>query len=274
MASLSVQEHETREFGGDLGSGGEPQSHERVAGTPGDITHNLPASTTRMVEQRRRDVFPFLELPAELRVRIYELLLAPAPRGVPDYLDKPIQRCVIYEATRAHSKFREIAILRACKQIHAEATDVLYSNATFSIRTSTVVGKGVMARNDIPFQGGGIDRSRIQKLRIEIEFVSTPVRFCVHLVDKIGSTFNKMRNLRQLRIMPMHASSLNMSNVDQRKVLVALAQAVPEGVDVTWGLPAEERRDRQYRGRNFLQGEVLREIVGSQGQAAVSGSAA
>ncbi|KAF2138867.1 uncharacterized protein K452DRAFT_194578, partial [Aplosporella prunicola CBS 121167] len=81
---------------------------------------------------------PFLRLPAELRNEIYSLLLT-SPT-IPA-LQRKAARCTTYSAARALPRADiHPAILQTCRQIHAEATPMLYGRNTFAAHPSLLSG--------------------------------------------------------------------------------------------------------------------------------------
>ncbi|KAI8962196.1 hypothetical protein F5Y11DRAFT_200375 [Daldinia sp. FL1419] len=84
-----------------------------------------------------RASFPLLELPFELRLEIYELLLCS-----PDYIIISSGRRQIYwyrpqlpafELRRLPHRMPHVELLRTCKQVNAEATHVLYGRNRFLV---------------------------------------------------------------------------------------------------------------------------------------------
>lgn len=65
--------------------------------------------------------FRFLDLPSEIRIRIYELVLL-----LPD-------RLVDLDPTNTRLVLPRLQCFRACKQMHAEAADVFYGDQTFRL---------------------------------------------------------------------------------------------------------------------------------------------
>jgi hypothetical protein len=162
------------------------------------VKNNLQVVAVRVTEQCRKDLLPILELPAELRVRIYELLLVTLPRHDPgDLGHKPCLLNHIHEALSSYAALPETTILRVCKQIHMEAKDVLYSHTTFEIVTPSVVFSAEVLKADV---SNGINLLRVRKLRFEILLVHAPAYLMLPLVSKIFSTFKGMQHLRRLQI--------------------------------------------------------------------------
>ena len=64
----------------------------------------------------KRDIFPFLGLPAELRNRIYE--------------DALYRDC-------ASGRLAAVALLRVCQQINSEAKEIIYEESAFSVDVTT-----------------------------------------------------------------------------------------------------------------------------------------
>ncbi|KAI5368062.1 hypothetical protein Slin15195_G031960 [Septoria linicola] len=79
------------------------------------MTDQAPPNSAQITQQSCR----FLELPAELRIVIYELVLLQD-----DSVD--------ITATMEGSHFRDPPLLRTCCQISLEATPIYYSHNTFS----------------------------------------------------------------------------------------------------------------------------------------------
>ncbi|MCJ1477865.1 hypothetical protein MMC13_006538 [Lambiella insularis] len=79
------------------------------------------------------NTFPFLQLPPELRNRVYAYLFA-NPTGTKEWAIEPI----LFPGDRRSPELRRlgkgIAMLRVCKAIHAEAPSVLYGQNTFWFR--------------------------------------------------------------------------------------------------------------------------------------------
>ncbi|KAF4628563.1 hypothetical protein G7Y89_g9590 [Cudoniella acicularis] len=78
--------------------------------------------TTSRIETE--NIFSFMELPAELRLKIYRnLLVCSAPISIP-FSESPADKAPSYPS---------VAILGTCKLINEEATPILYSNNDFLI---------------------------------------------------------------------------------------------------------------------------------------------
>nr|OQO29000.1 hypothetical protein B0A51_03582 [Rachicladosporium sp. CCFEE 5018] len=81
-----------------------------------------------------------LALPPELRLRIYEALLPPGHcyfRIYPAvYIHREADR-LVPRAAGLEQSVRDVALLRTCRQVHAEATPVLYDHTIFDIMFGT-----------------------------------------------------------------------------------------------------------------------------------------
>jgi hypothetical protein len=92
------------------------------------LTQSLGMSNPTLMTRRSESARSFLELPAEMRNQIYELLFS---------RDEPIR----LRASRLDTALRYsmvhavpgISILSSCRQVHAEATAILYSQNAFQI---------------------------------------------------------------------------------------------------------------------------------------------
>ena len=85
-----------------------------------------------LLQKPGRDYFPFFELPAELRVTIYEMLLVQSkPIALASYTDESYEE----EATRAELKARldGARLLRTSRQVRAEALCTFYARNDFVV---------------------------------------------------------------------------------------------------------------------------------------------
>jgi hypothetical protein len=92
------------------------------------LTQSLGMSYPTLMTRRSESARSFLELPAEMRNQIYELLFL---------RDEPIRlRASRLDTASRYSMVHAvpgISILSSCRQVHAEATAILYSHNAFQI---------------------------------------------------------------------------------------------------------------------------------------------
>ncbi|KAE9379133.1 hypothetical protein N431DRAFT_434142 [Stipitochalara longipes BDJ] len=84
---------------------------------------------TRSKTIQTKGLFNFMELPPEIRMEIYNILLV-SPRTIDIGSDGPPGLCTTNTSILSHPP---IAILRTCKQINEEATPILYGKNSFTI---------------------------------------------------------------------------------------------------------------------------------------------
>ena len=105
--------------------------------------------------RRRKSIFPFLNLPAELRLQIYGYALCASSTSTPKRALaklRPLVRSTLDDGIialrktrgqlpRAHSKspLPNLAILRVCRQIRNEATDEIYKHNIFEVVARTQI---------------------------------------------------------------------------------------------------------------------------------------
>lgn len=103
----------------------------------------------------------FLSLPSKARRRIYEYLLVCKPQIMPDY--RPAARQPI-----------TLSILRTCKQIHSEASQILYSENTFLVAEPERTLKWYI-------QIGQVNVKHLESIRIFVHAVySTQETYSIH----------------------------------------------------------------------------------------------
>lgn len=102
--------------------GGRKGASTSRTSTPQSSAHGsvYPSEDDEAVVGSRKP-FRLLDLPTELRLKIYDLLF----HGVPDVID--------LDPDNFRNIHRNLAVFYVCKQIHAEASHTLYSSKTFRI---------------------------------------------------------------------------------------------------------------------------------------------
>ena len=170
----------------------------------------------------------------------------------------------------------EVNILRACRQTYREGTYVLYTMNTFAVTivnsySTTLIDCGFSAR--FP---NGVDRSRIQHLRIELQFDDLGRYRPGAFRDKTWSSFCKMRDLRNLQFVVTFRSERGdtaayayaglfnrcwqVTNVYSNTMRDVIASIPKEVENVKWGLTKAQKETGDYGGYHFAKGCVLRKI--------------
>ncbi|KAF2085508.1 hypothetical protein K490DRAFT_13454, partial [Saccharata proteae CBS 121410] len=129
--------------------------------------------------------FRFLDLPAELRLRIYEDALT-AP-------DKAINIYYSYQKNRVPANLA-LSLLRTCRQIHREARDILYSENTVLLHADVnVTVHPVIHSTQVPAPA----LARLKSTFVVLD-ASDSFAFSYERVD--FRPFQLMMGLRSLRI--------------------------------------------------------------------------
>lgn len=109
-----------------------------------DLCEKLPClvnETPANIKTER--LFSMLELPAELRLKIYTaLLVCPGGISVP-FSDSPLEKT---------SKYPSVSILQTCKLINDEATSILYAENDFLIHLPLERHRSLPGKSDHCFQ--------------------------------------------------------------------------------------------------------------------------
>lgn len=94
--------------------------------------NSLLAHTSKFATETRDPASRFLDLPAELRNRIYSLLLEDENPLQLGYEDKQRKHLTLKSSKKTPKAHLHPEILLTCHQINSEATPILYGNNTFS----------------------------------------------------------------------------------------------------------------------------------------------
>ncbi|EKG16523.1 hypothetical protein MPH_06299 [Macrophomina phaseolina MS6] len=114
---------------------------------------------------------PFLRLPGELRNAIYELLLTP-----PELTSQQRRAAAVHSSSCSSSLPKadiHPAILRTCKQIHEEATAILYARNTFSAHSTLLTKMPFLIKPSQPILHTGVI-SQIRNWRVCIRLDTDP----------------------------------------------------------------------------------------------------
>ncbi|OMP83705.1 hypothetical protein BK809_0005086 [Diplodia seriata] len=120
--------------------------------------------------QQQQQISPFLRLPGELRNEIYEMLLTP-----PD-LTQQQRRAASYHSSACRDLPKadiHPAILSTCKQIHDEATLILYARNTFSAHGSLLTKMPFLIEPSKPILRNSVS-SQIRNWRVSIRLDTDP----------------------------------------------------------------------------------------------------
>ncbi|KAI4276072.1 MAG: hypothetical protein LQ337_002740 [Flavoplaca oasis] len=151
---------------------------------------------------------PLRQLPAELRLQIYELVLGNATFViVRDEIEPAVIQCPTYPTQ--HPVWGS-ELLRTCHQVYAEAADIIFKKNVFDIRTWSLLN---------PF-ADMVGRQRFDKIRniqlnITKHALHGPSTTCSHWYP-LWITLSRMTNLRRLVVWInyWHAYSLEVKHAE------------------------------------------------------------
>lgn len=167
----------------------------------------------------------------------------------------------------------ETAILRACHQTFEEGIHVLYTLNTFSVILCLNIHVNPFDTR-LPH---GVDVSRVQRLRVEIQLFSNPQdggpRSRIGLFrDKTWSAFRRMVGLKYLQIIVTFGdekAAVGLVYLFNRawhqmpyftNIMRDLVSAIPKGIEVQCGLTKEQKDMCNFGGFEPVKGCVLRKI--------------
>lgn len=149
-----------------------------------DTSNSLEADASQNTAQTS----PFLSLPPEMRLRIYDLLLVCRTRnGIPSYesIAKDYQQPLVLNPTIPQLGQPIFpAILQTCKQIYYEAISILYGSNIFDLENPAHINK--------------ISRSKLKFLRhlVICPFQLSMATLWVGLLDTLIEEAKDLRNLK------------------------------------------------------------------------------
>ncbi|KAF4307881.1 hypothetical protein GTA08_BOTSDO04322 [Botryosphaeria dothidea] len=121
--------------------------------------------------QQRQQTSPFLRLPGELRNEIYELLLTP-----PELTTQQRRAAAVHSSACSSllpSADIHPAILSTCKQIHDEATPILYARNPFSAHGTLLTKMPFMIKPSQPILHNTVI-SQIRNWRVSVRLDTDP----------------------------------------------------------------------------------------------------
>jgi hypothetical protein len=261
--------------------------------------------------------FPFLKLPGELRNRIYEFLLTDT-RGPQDFVDplilvndlsrrkarreakdipplstgiskKSKQLAKKYhmlnngEANMARLKKRvcglpsllETKILGVCRQTNTEGTAILFRNNVFAV----IVPLRRNCEDVATWFPQGLDISRIQRLRLEVQLALTPKQSSRESIQSMPTWgfLPPMKDLQMLQLLITFEfeprAAQDKANFERfwhstpfyRSLMQEVIAAVPKNVKVVMGLTKEEKVRSEYGGYCPVESCVLRKVYKTYG---------
>ncbi|KAL0258072.1 hypothetical protein SLS55_007243 [Diplodia seriata] len=173
--------------------------------------------------------FRLLDLPAELRLRIYEHALT-AP-------DKTIRIYYSYQEHRTNPTL-SLPLLRTCRQIHAEARDILcQENAVFVHADVHRLGHPVIGASQLPPAA----LARLRRLFVVLDILNSSQ---LTYDDTDFRPFQAMVRLRQLRIAAVDEAGLQQHRdlAGVTRLLSRLIERVPANCALDYAASTDAER--------------------------------
>ncbi|KAH8793929.1 hypothetical protein BGZ57DRAFT_390916 [Hyaloscypha finlandica] len=193
--------------------------------------HLAEGGSARTKTIQTKGLFNFMDLPAEIRVHIYDLLLT-----FPGVIDISSQKP---DSSTANNSYPPIAILRTCKKVNEETTPILYGKNAFTISNdpnptfllSKFRWTTLRALNSLTFTSNNGPVPSPPIVGTESPF-SEPGFHCTGA--DILARFT-LSDFRYSPVGPDHFMALNISNWVSTKVLGAQLNAIQRELEVMMG---------------------------------------